>query len=215
MAGGGRVGDSEYAVRVNAAVELAAAGTAPAEAARVLAARFGVSVRQARRYVDAAGRAAPRAPLPWRPPRRRRSSPSRGRHRGPTPVRPSRAPSDTLPGLCRAGLLSSPHTRPASLAARRWGARRAVKPSKPPAVPAGASVPSMDLCDDLGKSRIETRFRSPRHLVQPVGTALTRARRARTPPDGPPARGRPCARPAARGRGGPATPRGPPIPAGG
>jgi len=55
MAGGGRVGDSEYAVRVNAAVELAAAGTAPAEAARVLAARFGVSVRQARRYVDAAG----------------------------------------------------------------------------------------------------------------------------------------------------------------
>ena len=55
MAGGGRVGDGEYAVRVNAAVELAAAGTAPAEAARVLAGRFGVSVRQARRYVDDAG----------------------------------------------------------------------------------------------------------------------------------------------------------------
>jgi hypothetical protein len=55
MAGVGRVGDSEYAVRVNAAVELASAGTAPAEAARVLASRFGVSVRQARRYVDAAG----------------------------------------------------------------------------------------------------------------------------------------------------------------
>ena len=49
MAGVGRVGDGEYAARVNAAVELAAAGTAPAEAARVLAARFGVSVRQARR----------------------------------------------------------------------------------------------------------------------------------------------------------------------
>ena len=30
-------------------------GTAPAEAARVLAGRFGVSVRQARRYVDDAG----------------------------------------------------------------------------------------------------------------------------------------------------------------
>ena len=55
MAGVGRVGDGEYAVRVNAAVELASAGTAPAEAARVLASRFGVSVRQARRYVDAAG----------------------------------------------------------------------------------------------------------------------------------------------------------------
>ena len=54
MAGVGRVGDGEYAARVNAAVELAAAGTAPAEAARVLAGRFGVSVRQARRYVDAA-----------------------------------------------------------------------------------------------------------------------------------------------------------------
>ena len=50
IAGVGRVGDGEYA-----AVELAAAGTAPAEAARVLAGRFGVSVRQARRYVDDAG----------------------------------------------------------------------------------------------------------------------------------------------------------------
>jgi len=48
MAGVGRVGDGEYAARVNAAVGLA-------EAAQVLAGRFGVSVRQARRYVDAAG----------------------------------------------------------------------------------------------------------------------------------------------------------------
>ena len=52
MAGVGRVGDGEYAARVNAAVGLAAAGTAPAEAAQVLAGRFGVSVRQARRYVE-------------------------------------------------------------------------------------------------------------------------------------------------------------------
>jgi hypothetical protein len=51
----GRVGDGEYAARVNAAVELAAAGTVPAEAAQMLADRFGVSVRQARRYVYDAG----------------------------------------------------------------------------------------------------------------------------------------------------------------
>ncbi|HEY5878174.1 MAG TPA: hypothetical protein VIU11_04655 [Nakamurella sp.] len=56
MPGVGRVGDGEYAARINAAVELAAAGTAPAVAARMLAGRFGVSVRQARRYVDAAAR---------------------------------------------------------------------------------------------------------------------------------------------------------------
>ena len=43
-----------YALRVNAAAELAEVGVAPAEAARVLAGRFGVSVRQARRYVDQA-----------------------------------------------------------------------------------------------------------------------------------------------------------------
>lgn len=54
MAGGGRVDDGEHAARVNAAVALAAAGTAPAQAARELADRYGVSVRQARRYVDAA-----------------------------------------------------------------------------------------------------------------------------------------------------------------
>lgn len=51
---GGRIGDGEFAARVNAAVELAAEGSAPAEAARALAERFGVSVRQARRYVDTA-----------------------------------------------------------------------------------------------------------------------------------------------------------------
>ncbi len=55
MPGVGRVGGGEYAARVNAAVELTAAGAAPADAARILAGRFGVSVRQARRYVDAAG----------------------------------------------------------------------------------------------------------------------------------------------------------------
>jgi hypothetical protein len=51
---GGRVGDAEYAGRVNAAAELAEAGVPVAEAAAVLAARFAVSVRQARRYVDQA-----------------------------------------------------------------------------------------------------------------------------------------------------------------
>src|SRR5260370_26693215 len=51
---GGRVGDAEYAGRVNAAAELAEAGVPVAEAATVLAARFAVSVRQARRYVDQA-----------------------------------------------------------------------------------------------------------------------------------------------------------------
>lgn len=44
----------EHALRVNAAVELAEAGVGPAEAARLLAGRFAVSVRQARRYVDQA-----------------------------------------------------------------------------------------------------------------------------------------------------------------
>ena len=44
----------QYAQRVNAASDLAAAGMSVAVAARVLAARFGVSQRQARRYVDAA-----------------------------------------------------------------------------------------------------------------------------------------------------------------
>jgi hypothetical protein len=48
------VGDAGYAVRVNAAARLAEAGVPAAEATRVLAGRFGVSPRQARRYVDRA-----------------------------------------------------------------------------------------------------------------------------------------------------------------
>jgi Ribbon-helix-helix protein, copG family len=51
---GGRVGDGEYAERVNAAAGLVGAGMPVPEAARVLAGRFAVSVRQARRYVDRA-----------------------------------------------------------------------------------------------------------------------------------------------------------------
>lgn len=54
MAGDGRAGDVEYAERVNAAAELLAAGVGVAEAARVVGSRFGVSVRQGRRYVDRA-----------------------------------------------------------------------------------------------------------------------------------------------------------------
>ena len=54
MAGGGRVPAEEYAARINAAVELVESGVGGAEAARALADRFGVSVRQARRYVDRA-----------------------------------------------------------------------------------------------------------------------------------------------------------------
>lgn len=51
---GGRVGDAERAERVNAAAGLLAAGVPPVEAAGVLAQRFSVSQRQARRYVEAA-----------------------------------------------------------------------------------------------------------------------------------------------------------------
>jgi hypothetical protein len=54
MGGGRRAGDVEFAGRVNAAAELVEAGVPVAEAAAVLAARFDVSVRQARRYVDRA-----------------------------------------------------------------------------------------------------------------------------------------------------------------
>ena len=55
----GRVRGPEYARRVNAAAELLAAGSQVAEAARVLAQRYGCSARQARRYAEhaaAAGR---------------------------------------------------------------------------------------------------------------------------------------------------------------
>ena len=57
----GRAAGGEHAARINAAAELAEAGIPAAEAARVLAGRFGCSVRQARRYVDqaaASGRVA-------------------------------------------------------------------------------------------------------------------------------------------------------------
>jgi predicted HicB family RNase H-like nuclease len=60
---GGRAGDAEHAARVNAAAELAEARVPVAEAAAVLAARFAVSVRQARRYVDQAA-AGGRVPVP-------------------------------------------------------------------------------------------------------------------------------------------------------
>jgi hypothetical protein len=49
-----RVDDVGYAERVNAAAGLLAAGLVPVEAARVVAQRFSVSVRQGRRYVEAA-----------------------------------------------------------------------------------------------------------------------------------------------------------------
>ena len=51
---GGRVDDVEHAERVNAAAGLLASGMAPLEAARVVAHRFSVSVRQGRRYVEGA-----------------------------------------------------------------------------------------------------------------------------------------------------------------
>ncbi len=59
MSGGGCwsvVLGGEFAERVNAAAELLDAGVPAAEAARVLAGRFGCSPRQARRYVQRAGR---------------------------------------------------------------------------------------------------------------------------------------------------------------
>jgi hypothetical protein len=49
-----RAAGGERAARINAAAELAEAGVPAAEAARVLAGRYGCSARQARRYVDAA-----------------------------------------------------------------------------------------------------------------------------------------------------------------
>jgi len=57
-----RAAGGERAARVNAAAELAEAGVPAAEAARVLAGRFGCSVRQARRYVDAAAAEGPVRP---------------------------------------------------------------------------------------------------------------------------------------------------------
>ncbi|MGW7366377.1 hypothetical protein ACWGI8_23800 [Streptomyces sp. NPDC054841] len=54
MVRGDRVDSVEYARRVNAAADLAAAGVPVAAAARTLASRYGVSVRQARRYLKQA-----------------------------------------------------------------------------------------------------------------------------------------------------------------
>jgi hypothetical protein len=51
---GGRVRAGGYAERVNAAADLAEAGVPVAEAARLLAGRFGCSQRQARRYAERA-----------------------------------------------------------------------------------------------------------------------------------------------------------------
>ena len=63
MAGRDRAGGGEHAGRINAAAELAGAGLPAAQAARVLAGRFGCSQRQARRYVDQAA-ASGRVPVP-------------------------------------------------------------------------------------------------------------------------------------------------------
>ena len=60
---GDRVRAGEYAARVNAAADLLEAGVPVAEAARVLAGRFGCSVRQGRRYAEQAARAG-RAEVP-------------------------------------------------------------------------------------------------------------------------------------------------------
>ncbi|WP_239342364.1 hypothetical protein [Frankia sp. CiP3] len=49
-----RVGAGEYAERVNAAARLLEGGVPIVDAALVLSARFAVSLRQARRYVDVA-----------------------------------------------------------------------------------------------------------------------------------------------------------------
>jgi hypothetical protein len=63
MTGGGRADRVEHATRVNAAAQLLDAGLPVAEAARVLADRFAVSTRQARRYVDQAATGG-RMPVP-------------------------------------------------------------------------------------------------------------------------------------------------------
>ena len=57
----GRADAGEYVRRVNAAAELLASGVPVADAARVLADRFGCSARQARRYVERAAQDGPAA----------------------------------------------------------------------------------------------------------------------------------------------------------
>ncbi|WP_241883191.1 hypothetical protein [Frankia sp. KB5] len=49
-----RVGAGEYAERVNAAAQMLEGGVPIGDAALLLSARFGVSLRQARRYADSA-----------------------------------------------------------------------------------------------------------------------------------------------------------------
>jgi hypothetical protein len=51
---GGRVDDVEHAERVNVAAGLLASGMAATQAAHIVAQRFAVSVRQGRRYAEAA-----------------------------------------------------------------------------------------------------------------------------------------------------------------
>lgn len=58
-----RAGAEQHAERVNAAAALSGEGLLVAQAARQLAAQFGISVRQARRYVDQAGQSG-RVPVP-------------------------------------------------------------------------------------------------------------------------------------------------------
>jgi predicted HicB family RNase H-like nuclease len=60
---GGRADAGEYARRVNAAAGLRTSGASVAEAARLLAERFGCSARQARRYVERAAQDGP-TPVP-------------------------------------------------------------------------------------------------------------------------------------------------------
>src|SRR5258708_17577648 len=54
MTGEGRVRADQYARRVNAAVQLLAAGLDPSQTRRRLVQRYGVSERQAHRYVERA-----------------------------------------------------------------------------------------------------------------------------------------------------------------
>jgi predicted HicB family RNase H-like nuclease len=60
---GSRADDVQYAERVNAAADLIADGRSVVDAAVALAARFGVSTRQARRYVEQAASTG-RRPVP-------------------------------------------------------------------------------------------------------------------------------------------------------
>jgi hypothetical protein len=61
---GGRARGEEYAARVNAAAALVAAGVAVVDATGQLAARFGCSQRQARRYVECAAGGPMEVPAP-------------------------------------------------------------------------------------------------------------------------------------------------------